>query len=247
MAFEYNGVVYRDLEPQVRYDAEQVQLLKQADATINENLQTVNESLQTVNTEIDGKLTKPANPSAESAVTLLADGTVGTKLLSELVSPVVDKPYELIEEITITEDMAYTQSHGNVVIKRTSEPNGTTYNFKKLFVKICYDNVQTVDIDTTLEYGGRIYAENAGQNRIGLYCLHKIRFNGAIYIGDYYNFWVENGRSNARGEYWSNESLSNNMHLLDNTFLSPLDKIASFTFHAQLPKGAIVYIYGVRA
>lgn len=34
--------------------------------------------------EIDGKLTKPTNPSAESAVTMLADGTVGTKLLSEI-------------------------------------------------------------------------------------------------------------------------------------------------------------------
>ena len=77
MSFEYNGVVYRDLEPQVRYDAEQVQLLKQADVTINENLQTVN-------TEINGKLTKPTNPSAESVVTMLADGTVGTKLLSEI-------------------------------------------------------------------------------------------------------------------------------------------------------------------
>ena len=76
MSFEYNGIVYRDLEPQVRYDAEQVQLLKQADVTINENLQTVN-------AEINGKLAKPTNPSAESAVTLLADGTVGTKPLSE--------------------------------------------------------------------------------------------------------------------------------------------------------------------
>lgn len=35
-------------------------------------------------TKINGKLTKPTNPSAESAVTLLADGTVGTKLLSEI-------------------------------------------------------------------------------------------------------------------------------------------------------------------
>ena len=77
MSFEYNGVVYRDLEPQVRYDAEQVQSLKQADVAINENLQTIN-------TEISGKLTKPANPSAESAVTMLADGTVGTKPLSEI-------------------------------------------------------------------------------------------------------------------------------------------------------------------
>lgn len=84
MAFEYNGFIHRDLEPQVRYDAEQVQLLKQADVTINENLQTINENLQTVNTELNGKLTKPTNPSAESAVTMLADGTVGTKPLSEI-------------------------------------------------------------------------------------------------------------------------------------------------------------------
>ena len=77
MGLTYDGITYRSLEEQVRYDAEQVQLLKQADVTINENLQTVN-------TEIDGKLTKPTNPSAESAVTLLADGTVGTKPLSEI-------------------------------------------------------------------------------------------------------------------------------------------------------------------
>lgn len=77
MAFEYNGFVYRDLEPQVRYDAEQVQLLKQADVTINENLQTIN-------TEINGKLTTPATPAAESAVTMSADGTVGTKPISEI-------------------------------------------------------------------------------------------------------------------------------------------------------------------
>ena len=77
MGLTYDGITYRSLEEQVRYDAEQVQLLKQADVTINENLQTVN-------TEISGKLTKPTNPSAESAVTMLADGTVGTKLLSEI-------------------------------------------------------------------------------------------------------------------------------------------------------------------
>ena len=77
MGLTYDGITYRSLEEQVRYDAEQVQLLKQADVTINE-------SLQTINTEINGKLTKPTNPSAESAVTMLADGTVGTKLLSEI-------------------------------------------------------------------------------------------------------------------------------------------------------------------
>lgn len=84
MGLTYDGITYRSLEEQVRYDAEQVQILKQADVTINQNLQTINENLQTVNTEINGKLDKPTNPSAESAVTLLADGTVGTKPLSEI-------------------------------------------------------------------------------------------------------------------------------------------------------------------
>lgn len=77
MGLTYDGITYRSLEEQVRYDAEQVQVLKQADVTINENLQTIN-------TEINSKLTKPANPTAESAVTMLADGTVGTKPLSEI-------------------------------------------------------------------------------------------------------------------------------------------------------------------
>lgn len=77
MGLTYDGITYRSLEEQVRYDAEQVQLLKQADVTINENLQTVN-------TELNGKLDKPTNPTAESAVTMLADGTVGTKPLSEI-------------------------------------------------------------------------------------------------------------------------------------------------------------------
>lgn len=41
MAFEYNGVVYRDLEPQVRYNAEQIELLKQADVTLNEKINNI--------------------------------------------------------------------------------------------------------------------------------------------------------------------------------------------------------------
>ena len=84
MGLTYDGITYRSLEEQVRYDAEQIQILKQADVAINENLQTVNENLQTVNTELNGKLTAPTTPTAESAVTMLADGTVGTKPLSEI-------------------------------------------------------------------------------------------------------------------------------------------------------------------
>lgn len=39
---------------------------------------------QSVVNDINNKLTKPQTPTADSAVTLLADGTVGTKLLSEI-------------------------------------------------------------------------------------------------------------------------------------------------------------------
>ena len=39
---------------------------------------------QSVLNDIESKLTKPTNPTAESAVTMLADGTVGTKPLSEI-------------------------------------------------------------------------------------------------------------------------------------------------------------------
>lgn len=38
MSFEYNGFIHRDLEPQVRYDAEQVELLKQENVAINEKI-----------------------------------------------------------------------------------------------------------------------------------------------------------------------------------------------------------------
>lgn len=36
--FEYNGFIHRDLEPQVRYDAEQIELLKQANVAINNKI-----------------------------------------------------------------------------------------------------------------------------------------------------------------------------------------------------------------
>lgn len=39
---------------------------------------------QSVLNDINSKLAKPANPTSESAVTMLADGTVGTKPLSEI-------------------------------------------------------------------------------------------------------------------------------------------------------------------
>ena len=61
-----------DLYPKTNIN--QVQELPQKLSDIDNSILNVNNS----------KLTKPTNPSAESAVTMLADGTVGTKLLSEI-------------------------------------------------------------------------------------------------------------------------------------------------------------------
>ena len=68
-------------------------------------------------TKINGKLTAPINPSAESAITMLADGTVGTKLLSEMRKLYNHKLYfQTAGEYTLvwinlitSSDTAYTQ------------------------------------------------------------------------------------------------------------------------------------------
>ena len=52
--------------------------------TSADQVEGLNDIIGTLNAKIDTKLTKPTNPSAESIVTMLADGTVGTKLLSEI-------------------------------------------------------------------------------------------------------------------------------------------------------------------
>ena len=121
MGLTYDGITYRSLEEQVRYDAEQVQVLKQADVTINENLQTVN-------TEINGKLAKPTNPSAESAVTMLADGTVGTKLLSEIGGSGGGKLYS--HKIKISLNGVVTR--GDVIQFVITSTKSTAYNINDL-------------------------------------------------------------------------------------------------------------------
>lgn len=52
--------------------------------TSTDQIEGLNDIIGTLNAKIDTKLTKPTNPSAESVVTMLADGTVGTKPLSEI-------------------------------------------------------------------------------------------------------------------------------------------------------------------
>lgn len=70
-------------------------------------------------TKINGKLTKPTNPSAESAVTMLADGTVGTKPLSEIGG---GKLY--LHKITMT--VNYAASEGAIAVVRSQRQNAYT-------------------------------------------------------------------------------------------------------------------------
>lgn len=174
MSFEYNGVVYRDLEPQVRYDAEQVQLLKQADVTINENLQTVN-------TEINGKLTKPANPSAESAVTMLADGTVGTKPLSEFAGGSGGKSY--LHEIK----GSYNDGESYIIIKiiNTSNTEITDGN-GSFFASLVQEGYPAYFSDLTTTGVVSVSLEAGGIYRI-MGVLNK-RNNTPYYVNGTYRF-----------------------------------------------------------
>ena len=83
-----NGV---DLYPKTNIN--QVQELPQKLTSVENQIYQLN---------ID-KLTKPTTPTAESAVTLLADGTVGTKPLSEIGGGGGGKLYEHLLDITFHE------------------------------------------------------------------------------------------------------------------------------------------------
>ena len=184
MGLTYDGITYRSLEEQVRYDAEQVQSLKQADVTINE-------SLQTVNTEIDGKLTKPANPSAESAVTMLADGTVGTKLLSEIGGG-GGKLYE--HKIRVTFRYNSTKI-GTVMLNNiytTSNTKLTTYLLLSHHLDTitgigCTSNITITneDFDATTSIGSFYFLDEAQAN---IFLIGDLSLNSTIsMINDIYN------------------------------------------------------------
>lgn len=156
MSFEYNGFIHRDLEPQVRYDAEQIQLLKQADVTINENLQTMN-------TELDGKLTKPTNPSAESAVTMTADGTVGTKLLSEIGGGVKLYRHHIRGNLVTSEGQVARASIGVDIINTSATPMNEA-EFQT------YVNTETVATISGMEAHGTVAIYSViDMNQYGVY------------------------------------------------------------------------------
>lgn len=96
--------------------------------------------------EINGKINKPTNPSAESAVTMLADGTVGTKPLSEIAELVKLYQHTYTFEAG-THDHVYCTTYKNSNTPMTAEE---VINFFKSdlsvgkVVNVVVDNNETV-------------------------------------------------------------------------------------------------------
>ena len=86
--------------------------------------------------ELDGKLTKPTNPSAESAVTMAADGTVGTKLLSEIGGGGVGGGKLYRHDIELV---------NNTVMAGSPPPANTAYQMNITLLDRNIDEINTVD------------------------------------------------------------------------------------------------------
>lgn len=102
--------------------------------------------------KINGKLTAPTTPTADSAVTMLADGTVGTKPLSEIGGGSGGGGGKLyVHSITIKADNNTRVIKGNFLSTR-----GTNYNVTDDF-KAYFLPGSTITIDN-VTYGITYYA-----------------------------------------------------------------------------------------
>lgn len=144
----------------------------------------------------------------------------------------VDKEYELIEEITLTENV--TQ------INRNAEPNGTPYHFKKMYVNI---------ITPQAEKNGSIYLIfNKTLIGIAMDCIMSTWPDGGI-AQIYAN--VVDGFLDGYGVGARNVSTSSNLvrYVTPNNTPSGIAAIDSMKILAtvNLPINTNIKIYGVRA
>ncbi len=108
---------------------------------------------QSVINNINSKLTKPTNPASESAVTMLADGTVGTKPLSEIGGGGGGKLY--LHSITITAD------NNKVIEGNFLSTRGTNYDVTDDFTAYFLPG-STITINN-VTYGAKRYANMPSQ------------------------------------------------------------------------------------
>ena len=130
--------------------------------TSTDQVEGLNDIIGTLNAKIDTKLTKPTNPSAESAVTMLTDGTVGTKLLSEIGGG--GKLY--LHNIKLV----------NNTIKTSPPPEKTVYEINITLLDRNVDEINTTDKFIS---------------RFGNYIFRKVIVSGfyssGIFYGESYN------------------------------------------------------------
>lgn len=146
--------------------------------------------------------------------------------------------YELIETITLTEDMA--------AIERTQEPDGTAYNFKALLFQATIQPTSVSGANYTLAVlvgcGSKKlaigYIDNAVSTSSALTCYGECDEHRG-----FANFRCANGMSNLGSN--TTQRGSSNSYLLE-----PFDNITYFRLRfpvISIPSGSVVKIYAVRS
>lgn len=142
--------------------------------------------------------------------------------------------YELIETITLTE--------ATNIIERSTEPDGTAYNFAKVLITVdtpktdvaAQQNIRLYINDGTLDYYAYYQSLTTYAKRAHFDCAVE---NGLLKIR------IGNGATNYGGENTGVAAMIENANIV---FLSAINKI-KLKGEATFAVGTIIKIYGVRA
>ena len=142
-----------------------------------------------------------------------------------------DKKFELIEEITLTENTA--------LIERTTEPDGTPYNFESLFIETTLSNSAALTSRSILKINNILYAApstilNTANPTYAALRLFKV-----------YNLheWTPSiGTTNSTQYLYSSIYGTNRLN-----FYEPITSLQFYLYNINMEAGSIIKIYAVRA
>lgn len=162
----------------------------------------------------------------------ISKGTLENVLNERLKEP----QFELIEEITLTEDVAQ--------IERSAEPNGTPYNFKKVIVYTENNNGIDSIQNTKMYINGLV--------NYGIYARVKNRADRTFSRTE---LFVENGMFDANSRYSTTINVGSggaaNEYRIGRGYEFITDSINKLTFQQDstvpIPSGTTIKIYGIRA
>lgn len=131
---------------------------------------------QSVTDNINSKLTKPANPTSDSVVTMNASGTVGTKPLSEIGGGKLYKHYVglVVEKVAASGEVQEDYIIGFTYVDTFAYKHNRTY-WKNLFDRLCilggqsafvlpepficlYDSYPTSTVELSFIFGGTYFS-----------------------------------------------------------------------------------------